>query len=160
MTTRIPWHIDLLPDLAGVGCLALAVIGLVASAQRRQPAAVAAAAVLVSLIGSSYFIRAIREPRHWIAAVPALLLLNLAAYAWLHSRWPRAAPAAARRRCVDFRSRSTGNNRKGFASWPANFGCRHVCWFPPQWDGAKDRGSPPLPLVRSGRRVPLPEPRN
>lgn len=95
LTTRIPWRIDLLPDLAGIGCLVLAGIGLVAAAQRRQPAVVAAAAVLLSLVGSSYFIRAIREPRHWIAAVPAILLLNLAAYGWLQSRWPRLTPVAA-----------------------------------------------------------------
>lgn len=94
MTAHLPWRIDQLPDLAGALCLALAVAGAATGLQRRQPAAVAAAAVLLSFAVSSFFLRAIREPRHWIAVIPALLLLSLAAFAWLEVRWPRTAPLA------------------------------------------------------------------
>jgi len=95
MNLRIPWRIDLLPLLAGVGILVLAVAGLYATYQRRQPAAMAAASVLVSLTVASYFVRAMQEPRHFIAAIPALLLLSLAVYAWLEGRSPRLAVLAA-----------------------------------------------------------------
>lgn len=93
VTFHIPWRIDILPDLGGAGLTALATAGAGLALWRRQPAGLAAAALLSGFILTSYFLRAIREPRLWIATLPFLLLLALTAYAWLerHSRW---APVA------------------------------------------------------------------
>jgi len=91
--SQTPWRIDFVPVLAGEGCFVLAIVGLVMAF--RRPVAMAAGAVLISMALVSYTVRAMREPRHWIAVVPALLLLSLSGYAWLEKRWPRWAPVAA-----------------------------------------------------------------
>jgi hypothetical protein len=95
MTDLIPWRIDLLPTLAGRGCLAVAAGGVVVALYSRQPAALASAALLLSLAGTSYFVRAMREQRHFIAALPVLLLLSLVLYGWLERRRPLAALSLA-----------------------------------------------------------------
>jgi hypothetical protein len=65
-------------QLAGYGAVALAVAGFFLTLPQRQPMAIASAAVLFSIVGSSFFLGAMNEPRHWIMALPPLLLLSLA----------------------------------------------------------------------------------
>jgi len=91
------WSVNLLPGITGAGILVLAGAGAGVVIWRRQPAAVAALSILGSMLLTSYFVRAMRETRHWIAAVPMLILLCLAAYAWLErkTRWAPLALAAA-----------------------------------------------------------------
>jgi hypothetical protein len=64
-------------QLAGYGAVALAVGGFLLTLRHRQPVAMASAAVLFSVLGSSFFLGAMNEPRHWIMALPPLLLLSL-----------------------------------------------------------------------------------
>ena len=99
MFLEIPWYIDQVPELAGPALLALGLAGAAVTlsrlrGNRSQPAALAAVAILCSFVVISYYLRAIREPRHWIALIPALFLLQLAFYAWLEEHWPRLAPVA------------------------------------------------------------------
>lgn len=91
--SKLPWGARLLPEITGVGILALAGAGGVLAIWRRQPAAVAALSIAASILLTSYFVRAMRETRHWIAILPMLILLGLAAYAWLERR-TRWAPLA------------------------------------------------------------------
>ena len=74
-----------LPMLAGYGVCVLAACGLVAavSARTKGPLAVAAAACLVSVVSESFFVGAMIEPRHWIVALPSLLLLSLVTLTWV-----------------------------------------------------------------------------
>jgi GT2 family glycosyltransferase len=57
--------------LAGWGFLTLAILGL-----RRKPLALVAASVIVSTLGVSVFVHAMNEERHWIIALPAILILS------------------------------------------------------------------------------------
>lgn len=99
VTFQMFWSVGQVPRLAGVVCLAVAAIGAAVALRARSTrlagpgswAAVCAASVFASFLVISYFLRAIREPRHWIVLIPALLLLVLALYAWLEERWPRLA---------------------------------------------------------------------
>jgi hypothetical protein len=54
----------------GWGLVGLAVFGL-----QRKPLALAAGSVLVCTLGVSFVVRAMREDRHWIIVLPAILLL-------------------------------------------------------------------------------------
>jgi hypothetical protein len=92
--SKLDWGVKLLPEITGVGILALAAVGAGVAIWRRQPVAVAALSITASILLTSYFVRAMRETRHWIAIVPMLMLLALAAYAWLERR-TRWAPLAA-----------------------------------------------------------------
>lgn len=99
MSLDIPWYIEQVADLAGPALLVVSLAGAAITllrlrGNRSQPAAVAAAAILFSFVIVSYYLRAIREPRHWIALIPALFLLLLVLFAWLEQRWPRLAPLA------------------------------------------------------------------
>jgi hypothetical protein len=70
MSTAIPWPGPVIGQLAGWGFVALAVLGL-----GRNPLALVAGSVVASMLGVSYVVRAMREDRHWIIALPAILLL-------------------------------------------------------------------------------------
>ena len=82
-SSRIPWGVLLLPDIVGAGTVALAAAGAVTVMRWRDPVPVAALSLLLSMMAISYYVRAMREPRHWIAAAPLLILLALALYARL-----------------------------------------------------------------------------
>jgi GT2 family glycosyltransferase len=71
MSFDVPWHGELIGRLAGWGFLGLAVLGL-----RRKPLALVAASVIVCTLGVSFVVRAMREERHWIIALPAILVLS------------------------------------------------------------------------------------
>ena len=86
LTTSMPWPIDLMPRLAGWGVLLLALGGCVPAFLRRRPVAVTAFAMLLSTVAVSFALRAMNQPRHFIAVLPALLLLTLELLDWL-SRW-------------------------------------------------------------------------
>lgn len=92
MLGNMPWSIEQLPDLAGPAALAIAAVAAIPALRRREPAAAAAALILASVVITSFFVRAIREPRHWIVAVPAMYLLVLAAFAWIEEHRRRLAP--------------------------------------------------------------------
>jgi len=91
---NIPWRIDLLPDLGGWGLLILACGGVLIAVRHTETTVRLAAAQLCGMVVTSYFVRAMREPRHWIFALPVVLLLALAAYHWLERR-TKLAPVAA-----------------------------------------------------------------
>lgn len=88
-----PWTIGYLPAAAGAGFTAIALGGMLLA--RRQPVILCAAAGLIGFATTSYVVRAFREPRHWIAALPLILLLALAVFAWLELRRRPAAWAMA-----------------------------------------------------------------
>lgn len=91
--SRIPWKADFLPLLIGPVGFVLALGGVWLSWRNREPVGMAAAAVLGSMAAVAYVVRAMKEPRHWIVAIPALLLLALTAYVFLERRFPRLAAA-------------------------------------------------------------------
>jgi len=70
ISTSVPWSGALIGHLAGWGFLALAVFGL-----QRKPLALAAGSVVFCTLGVSFVVRAMREERHWIIALPAILVL-------------------------------------------------------------------------------------
>jgi glycosyltransferase involved in cell wall biosynthesis len=70
MSTSEPWPGASIGHLAGWGFLGLACLGL-----RRNPLALAAVSVIVCTLGVSFVVRAMREDRHWIIALPAILVL-------------------------------------------------------------------------------------
>ncbi|MFN7922191.1 MAG: glycosyltransferase family 2 protein [Bryobacteraceae bacterium] len=78
---RWTWPGPLFLKTVGFGFLLLSAIGL-----RRQPLALAALAVLASTLAMSTFVRAMVEIRHWIMAVPAVLVLSGFALEQLRSR--------------------------------------------------------------------------
>jgi hypothetical protein len=71
ISTRVPWFgAAIIGHLVGWGFLGLAVIGL-----QRKPLALAAGSVVACTLGVSFIVRAMREDRHWIIALPAILVL-------------------------------------------------------------------------------------
>jgi hypothetical protein len=64
------WGWSVVGSLAGWGFVLIALLGL-----RRTPLALIAGTLVVSALATSYAIGAMREPRHWIMALPALVLL-------------------------------------------------------------------------------------
>jgi len=70
MSFNEPWPGGLIGNVAGWGCLGLAILGV-----QRKPLALAAASVVVSALAVSVFVRAMREDRHWIIVLPAILIL-------------------------------------------------------------------------------------
>ncbi len=71
----LPWTVYSLPRLAGWGILGLALGGLLTLRLSRSPSVIGAAAMALSIFATSFFLRAMTEPRHWILALPAILLL-------------------------------------------------------------------------------------
>lgn len=90
--TRLPWSFPQVLDVVGGGIALMAAGGALVVWRRREPMLVASLAIVASFALCSYYVRAFREPRHWIALVPPLILLAVAGYRWLseQSRW---APA-------------------------------------------------------------------
>jgi GT2 family glycosyltransferase len=93
--TSIPWGFNLLLALAGPGVAVLAALGALTLVRSREPVTVAAAAMLVSLAATSWFLRAMREPRHFILALPALLLLSMAFARFVWTALPSPGRAVA-----------------------------------------------------------------
>jgi glycosyltransferase involved in cell wall biosynthesis len=78
----LPWRGDLIGHLAGWGFVVLAVLGL-----RREPLALVAGSVVVSTLGVSFVVRAMQEARHWIIALPAILVLSGLAVSRFRRPW-------------------------------------------------------------------------
>jgi hypothetical protein len=66
----VPWPWRVAGHLVGWGFLAAAVFGL-----GRSSLGLAAGAMIASMIGVSFVVRAAREERHWIIVLPAILVL-------------------------------------------------------------------------------------
>lgn len=96
VTSSLAWGGSLLPEITGVGLLVLAGAGGIVAIGQRRPAMAALVSIAISILLTSYFVRAMRETRHWIAMVPVLVLLALAAYTWLErmTRWALLAVVA------------------------------------------------------------------
>jgi hypothetical protein len=78
----LPWPGGVIGRLAGWGFLALALFGI-----RAKPLTLVAGGILISLIGVSFVLRAMVEPRHWIAALPAILILAGSALTRVRRPW-------------------------------------------------------------------------
>jgi GT2 family glycosyltransferase len=96
MSFDVPWPGGLIGHLAGWGFLALAVLGLVLLGLallglRRQPLALAAGSVMVCTLGVSLVVRAMREERHWIIALPAILIMSGMAVSRFRRPWVAAS---------------------------------------------------------------------
>lgn len=85
------WPARLLPALAGYGFCLLALAGIWPAIIRRDLAAVASAAILISTLLVSCLVSAMREPRHFIIVAPAILLLSVEFLMWTAAR-ARFAP--------------------------------------------------------------------
>ncbi len=81
-----PWYPELVAVVAGPGMVVTAVAGAISAWWTRRPAVWVPAVFLAGMLFTSSIVRAMREPRHWIVAVPLLLLLTLAAISWLPAR--------------------------------------------------------------------------
>ncbi len=71
-----PWKIPYLLILAGPGFVVLAAAATLTLIRQPEPVAAACASVLLSTLAVSYVLRAMAEPRHWVLALPCLLLLG------------------------------------------------------------------------------------
>jgi glycosyltransferase involved in cell wall biosynthesis len=89
------WPIADLQRLAGTGAVVVAAAGFLVAFRNRQPLAMTSASVVISAVLTSYFIRAMNEPRHWIIILPALLLLCLACLRWAWTLRPSLHAGAA-----------------------------------------------------------------
>jgi hypothetical protein len=87
MSFDVPWPGALIGQLAGWGFLGLAVLGLAVLGLRRQPLALVAGSVIVCTLGVSFVVRAMREDRHWIIALPAILVLSGVAVSRFRRPW-------------------------------------------------------------------------
>jgi GT2 family glycosyltransferase len=86
VAVNFPWEVGLIPGLTGYGFCILACGGVLAALVYRRPAAVSAAAILLSTVVGSWFVRAMNEPRHFIVLVPAILLLSVEVLVWAGTR--------------------------------------------------------------------------
>ena len=89
----VPWPGRLIGRLAGWGFLALAILGL-----RRKPLAIVAGSVVACTLSVSLVTRAMQEERHWIIALPAILVLAGFALSRFRRAWVTVClllPAAA-----------------------------------------------------------------
>jgi hypothetical protein len=91
-STKMAWGIPQVGEAVGAGMVVAAALGAVVAWRRREPVLVSALAIVASFAICSYYVRAFRETRHWIALLPPLVLLALAGYRWLAERG-RWAPA-------------------------------------------------------------------
>jgi len=89
---NLEWSFPQLLGVLGWGIIGLVIAGALVTWKRREPILVASVAIVLSFALCSYYVRAFREPRHWIALLPPMLLLAMAAYRWLAER-TRLAPA-------------------------------------------------------------------
>ena len=105
VTSAIPWPVGMVPQLAGWGICILAAAGIPVTLGHlrrdrkqhqgaKQPAAVVAAAMLVSAVAVSYALRAMNQPRHWIIVLPALFILSTESLMWISRREVAAAAIA------------------------------------------------------------------
>jgi hypothetical protein len=78
----VPWPGALIGRLAGWGFLGLAVFGL-----GRKPLALVAGSVILCTLSVSFVVRAMQEDRHWIIALPAILILSGFAVTSFGGRW-------------------------------------------------------------------------
>ncbi len=92
----VPWSILQLVTFGGYGVCAVAALGFVATVVDKAGAsreAIVASAFLLSVAVGSFFIRAMREHRHWMILFPALVLLSLVALR--HPKIPSVLRVAA-----------------------------------------------------------------
>jgi GT2 family glycosyltransferase len=82
ISTDVPWPGRLLGHLAGWGFLAVAVLGL-----GRSNLALAAGAMIGSMLAVSFVVRAVQEERHWIIVLPSVLVLAGLGFARFRSPW-------------------------------------------------------------------------
>ena len=91
-----PWSIQQLVSFGGYGVCVLAVLGFIATLfadrGRASHEALAASAFLLSVSSGSFFVRAMKEHRHWMILFPALVLLCLVPLC--HPRIPPRVRAA------------------------------------------------------------------
>lgn len=78
----LPWPGALIGQLAGWGFLVLAVLGL-----QQKPLPLIAGSVIASTLGVSWIVRAMQEDRHWIIAIPAILVLSGFAVSRFRKPW-------------------------------------------------------------------------
>lgn len=88
------WGIASLVALAGPGLLTLAALGAWVGARRRDPLVTACSALLLAVVFTSFFMRAMNEQRHFLLVLPAILLLSLVVVLRLWA-WRRVAAGAA-----------------------------------------------------------------
>ncbi len=80
-----PWPGRFVGRVAGWGFVVLAIFGL-----RRKPLALVAGSILICMLGVSFYVRAMREERLWITALPALLILSGVAVSRFKRPWVAA----------------------------------------------------------------------
>jgi len=88
---RVPWTIQPLVNVAGAGLCLMAIAGFALpqrSDPHRQAVRVACGSLLVSILAVAYVVRAMRENRHFIVALPAFLILGLLLVLWLSESLP------------------------------------------------------------------------
>ena len=93
-----PWSITPCIRLLGPGIAALAVLGMFTLVKKPTSVVIASTAIYLSTAAISLFLRAIAEPRHWILALPCVLLLAMEFFHRLfamRSIWGRRAAVAA-----------------------------------------------------------------
>jgi len=90
VTLSIPWPILTPVRLLGWGFIGLSLFGIC-----REPLAIVAVCMIGSAALSSFALRAMQEPRHWIIILPAILLLSARAVTRIRPRWLGAIPATA-----------------------------------------------------------------
>jgi GT2 family glycosyltransferase len=90
ISTVVPWPGRLIGHLAGWGFLAVAALGL-----GRSSLALAAGAMIASMLAVSFVVRAAGEERHWIIVLPAMLVLAGLGFARFRSPWIKSLLLAA-----------------------------------------------------------------
>ncbi len=97
---RAHWHSGRLVELAGPGIMVLAVLGAITLIVTNDAVALTSAALVLSVAAVSFYLRAMREPRHLILALPALLFLSIAFLRFVWTKLPRPIGIAAAGLCA------------------------------------------------------------
>lgn len=118
-SAAMEWPIALGLGLAGAGLVVLALCGAIVSLRFRKSEGLAAFCLAISMAGSSYFLRAMAEERHWLAILPPLILLVFILFAWLRPQWPRLAIAALAAALLALRVLPASAPREGFHAMAA-----------------------------------------
>ena len=84
-----PWAWRLFFSGTGIAIAMFAAFGAMVRLRSFHPLSLAATAMTLSILVTSVFLRAMNEPRHWILALPPLLILALCFLQWL---WRQASP--------------------------------------------------------------------